>query len=212
MGKVDFKKTLKSRFNPPIDEFVKVEVPQMQFVKVDGVGDPNTALAYRTAVEWLYSVSYSMKFASKGTLGEDYVVPPLEGLWWADDPKSFISREKDQWHWTMMILVPDFVMREMFDNAVVKTGKKFGEPPQSLRFEEYLEGLSLQTLHVGSYDDEGPTLAKLHDEIMPNRDMVFNGPHHEIYLSDPRRTEASRLKTILRQPVKIIGETAAPPT
>ena len=153
-----------------------------------------------------------MKFASKGTLGKDYVVPPLEGLWWADDPKSFITRDKDQWHWTMMILVPDFVMRETFDDAVVKTGKKLAEPPQSLRLEKYSEGLSLQTLHVGSYDDEGPTLAKLHNEIMPNRHMVFNGPHHEIYLSDPRRTDASRLKTILRQPVKIAGEAVAAPT
>lgn len=104
-----------------------------------------------------------------------------------------------------MIFAPDFVTRAMFGDAVAKIGKKSGEPPKSLRLEAHHEGLSLQTLHIGSYDDEGPILARLHDEVMPNRKMDFNGPHHEIYLSDPRRTAPSRLKTILRQPVKIIG-------
>lgn len=177
-------------------------MPPLQFVKVDGEGDPNTAPAYRSAVEWLYGVSYAMKFAGKAALGKDYVVPPLEGLWWADDPESFITRDKDQWRWTMMIMVPDFVTRDMFEKAVAKRGGKLGQPPQSLRLEPYREGLSLQILHVGSYDDEGPVLARLHDEVMPSKGMSFNGPHHEIYLSDPRKTEAAKLKTILRQPVK----------
>ena len=201
MKKIDFKKTLKPLYNPPAGEFASVEVPQMQFVKVDGEGDPNTAPTYRSAVEWLYGVSYAMKFAAKATLGKDYVVPPLEGLWWADDPKSFVTRAKDQWRWTMMIMAPDFVPRGMFENAVAKTSGKLGQAPQSLRLEPYGEGLSLQTLHVGSYDDEGPVLARLHGEVMPSKGMAFNGPHHEIYLSDPRRTESARLKTILRQPV-----------
>lgn len=201
--KIDFKKSLKPLYSPPAGEFVVVEVPQMQFVKVDGEGDPNTAPAYRTAVEWLFGISYAMKFASKATLGKDYVVPPLEGLWSADDPESFVTREKDRWRWTMMILVPDFVTHEMFDDATAKTGRKSGDAPQSLRLESHYEGLSLQTLHVGSYDDEGPVLARLHMIVMPGKKMEFNGPHHEIYLNDPRRTDPSRLKTILRQPVKI---------
>jgi hypothetical protein len=199
--KIDFKKTLKPLYNPLAGEFASIEVPQMQFVKVDGEGDPNTAPTYRSAVEWLYGVSYAMKFAAKAALGKDYVVPPLEGLWWADDPESFVTRAKDQWRWTMMIMVPDFVTRDMFENATAKASGKLGRPPQSLRFEAYGEGLSLQTLHVGSYDEEGPVLARLHGEVMPNMGMAFNGPHHEIYLSDPRKTEAARLKTILRQPV-----------
>lgn len=204
MQKIDFKKSLKPLYTPPAGTFVPVEVPQMQFVKVDGEGDPNVVGAYRFAVEWLYSVSYAMKFAAKVALGKDYVVPPLEGLWWADDPKAFISRDKDQWRWTMMIMVPDFVTRDLFDKAVAKTSAKFGQPPRSLRLESYDEGLSLQTLHVGSYDDEGPILVRLHDAVMPNLGMAFNGPHHEIYLSDPRKTEAAKLKTILRQPVKFV--------
>lgn len=205
MEKIDFKKSLKPLYNPPADTFVLVEVPKMRFVKVDGEGDPNTAPAYRSALEWLYGVSYAMKFAGKAALGKDYVVPPLEGLWWADDSKDFITREKDRWRWTMMIMVPDFSTREMYESAVERTGKKLGKAPASLRLESYDEGLSLQILHLGSYDDEGPVLARLHDEVMPKMGMNFNGLHHEIYLSDPRRTEPSRLKTILRQPVKPKG-------
>ncbi len=202
MGKLDFKKTLKALYQPPAGDFVMVDVPTMHFVKVDGGGDPNTSPAYRSAVEWLYGVSYAMKFAAKTTLDQDYVVPPLEGLWWADDPNSFITRAKDQWRWTMMIMAPALISHEMFSVAVAKTTKKLGTSPPSLRLEPYAEGLSLQTLHLGSYEDEGPVLSMLHHEVMPREGLTFNGPHHEIYLSDPRKTESSRLKTILRQPVK----------
>jgi hypothetical protein len=202
MEKIDFKKTLKTLYGPPTGEFVAIEVPEMQFVKIDGEGDPNRSADYRSAVEWLFSVSYAMKFAAKATLGKDYVVPPLEGLWWADDPKSFLTRAKDEWFWTMMIMVPAFVTRQMFEDAVAKAGRKLGRPPETLRLEPYAEGLSLQTLHVGSFDEEGPVLARLHEEVMPARGMTFNGLHHEIYLSDPRKTEPSKLRTILRQPVK----------
>ncbi len=202
MEKIDFKKVLKPLYSPPTGEFAVIEVPTMQFVKLDGEGDPNESPSYKSAVEWLYSVSYAMKFAAKGKLGKDYVVPPLEGLWWAADPKSFVRRDKDQWHWTMMIMAPDVIDREIFSGAVAKASTKLGQPPEGLRIEAYAEGLSLQTLHVGSYDDEGPVLARLHDEVMPDKGMNFNGPHHEIYLGDPRKTEPSKLRTILRQPVK----------
>lgn len=202
MEKIDFKTTLKDLYAPSREDFEAVDVPPMQFVKVDGDGDPNTAPAYRSAVEWLYGVSYAIKFAAKAEPGKDYVVPPLEGLWWADDPASFIRREKHLWRWTMMIMAPDFVRREMFDAAVAKTERKLGAPPETLRLETYEEGPALHILHIGSYDDEGPILARLHDVVMPEKGLVFNGPHHEIYLSDPRRTEPSRLKTILRQPVR----------
>lgn len=202
MEKIDFKKTRKPLYSPPASDFVAVDVPKMQFVKVDGEGDPNSAPAYRTAVEWLYGTSYAMKFAAKSALSQDYVVPPLEGLWWADDPQSFVTREKDRWRWTMMLMVPDFVTRAMFEAAVASTIRKSGQPPESLRLEDYDEGPSLQILHVGRYDDEGPTLARLHEIVMPGQKLDFNGPHHEIYLSDPRKTDPSKLKTVLRQPVK----------
>ncbi len=205
MEKIDFRKRLKELYAPPIGAFALVDVPEMRFLKVDGEGDPNTAASYRAVLEWLYSVSYGMKFAVKAALGKDYVVPPLEGLWWADDPRSFVSREKDLWRWTMMIMVPDFVSSEMFEAAVAKAGKKLGQPPAGLRLEPYVEGLAIQTMHLGSFDDEGPVLARLHDEVMPARGVTFNGPHHEIYLSDPRRTEPSKHKTVLRQPVRSVA-------
>ena len=204
MEKIDFRKSLKHLYDPTRTVSL-VEVPPMQFVMVDGAGNPNTAPAYGEAVEWLYSVSYGIKFASKATHEHDYVVPPLEGLWWADDPADFAARNKDNWRWTMMIMVPDFITRDMFEAAVTKAGKKLGSPPESLRFATYDEGASLQVLHIGSYDDEGPILKRLHEVEMPARGLTFNGHHHEIYLGDPRRVEAARLKTILRQPVRPKG-------
>lgn len=202
MAKIDFKKELKTLYDAPKGRFARVDVPMLRYVMVDGRGDPNTAPAYKAAIEWLYPVSYAMKFAAKRELGKDYVVPPLEGLWWADDPADFVARRKDHWRWTMMILVPDFVGHGLYEAALAKTRTKLGEPPDTLRLESLTEGLSLQTLHIGSYDDEGPILAHLHDELMPAENLDFNGRHHEIYLSDPRKTEPGKLKTILRQPVK----------
>ena len=205
MDKIDFKKTLASLYKAPSDRFVSVEVPEMQFVRVDGAGDPNTAAVYRQAIEWLYSVSYALKFAVKAAGKADYGVPPLEGLWWADDPADFVARRKDRWCWTLMIMAPDVVDRPLFDAAIEKSRKKLGDPPPSLRLDRFAEGRSLQILHIGSYDDEAPTLARLHDEVMPLQGLTFAGRHHEIYLSDARRTAPAKLKTILRQPVKSVG-------
>ncbi len=202
MQKIDFKRTLKDCYGPARGRFVEVDVPPLQFVMIDGSGDPNTAAAYTQALSWLYPVSYGAKFAAKQHLGRDYVVPPLEGLWWADDPRDFVVRNKENWHWTMMIMLPDFVTPDLYDTAVAKARKKLGAPPATLRRAALNEGTCLQTLHIGSYDDEGPTLARLHDQEMPDRAVTFNGPHHEIYLGDPRRTAPERLKTILRQPVR----------
>jgi hypothetical protein len=203
VSKTDFRKTLAALYAAPAGRFVGIDVPPLQFVKVDGQGDPNTVPAYRQAIEWLYPVSYALKFAAKA-IGNDYVVPPLEGLWWADDPADFVARRKERWFWTMMIMAPAFIERSFFDAAVGKASRKLGDPPSSLRFETLTEGRALQTLHVGRYDDEGPTLARLHDRIMPAQGLDFAGPHHEIYLSDPRRTAPEKLRTILRQPVKPI--------
>ncbi|MEI7873739.1 MAG: GyrI-like domain-containing protein [Alphaproteobacteria bacterium] len=206
MEKIDFKKSLPDLYKAPVDRFVSVDVPTLQFAKVDGRGDPNTAPTYKQAIEWLYSVSYAMKFAAKvprgKNKGKDYVVPPLEALWWADDPADFVARRKDRWCWTVMIMAPEFVDRSLFEAAVEKSKKKLGMPPDSLRFERLEEGTALQILHIGSYDDEGLILARLHDEEMPSRGLTFAGPHHEIYLSDPRKTDPAKLRTILRQPVK----------
>ena len=201
MDKIDFKTELKQLYQPGPREFTFVDVPTMTFVMVDGQGDPNTADSYRAAVEWLYGVSYAMKFASKD-LGQDYFVPPLEGLWWADDPRDFVAKNKANWRWTMMVMVPDFITRAMYEAALEKSAEKLTDAPASLRFETYAEGRALQIMHLGSYDDEGPALEHLHEVEMPGRKLVHNGHHHEIYLNDPRKTAPAKLKTILRQPVK----------
>jgi hypothetical protein len=181
--------------------FALIEVPPLTYVMVDGSGDPNVAPAYSSAVQWLYSTSYALKFAAKA-LGQDYVVPPLEGLWWSDDPADFVARRKDRWRWTMMILAPEIIDTDLFEAARNKAVTRLGPPPDTLRLATLHEGTCLQVLHIGSYDDEGPVLAQLHDVEMPARGLTFNGHHHEIYLGDPRRTDAAKLKTILRQPVR----------
>ncbi|QDZ11408.1 GyrI-like domain-containing protein [Devosia ginsengisoli] len=199
MDKIDYRRTLSHYAAKRTIELI--HVPEMAFVMVDGAGNPNSAPAYQSAIEWLYSTSYALKFAAKA-LGHDYVVPPLEGLWWADNPADFTARRKDNWRWTMMIMAPDFITDAMFDAAAAKAANKLGKAPASLRLEARNEGACLQVLHIGSYDDEGPILAQLHDVEMPARGLTFNGHHHEIYLSDARRTAPDKLKTILRQPVR----------
>lgn len=202
MDKIDFKKTLKALYGPSTKDFSIVDVPPMQFVMIDGQGDPNKAAEYATGLSWIYSISYALKFASKLQRGQDYAVPPLEALWWADDMSDFVARRKDRWRWTQMIMVPDFVPAEMFTPALAKARDKLGEPPASLRLETYAEGLSVQIMHIGSYDDEAPTLRRLHEEFLPQNGLVETGHHHEIYISDPRKTEPVKLKTVLRQPVR----------
>ncbi len=205
MSKIDFKKELKHLYRPSGKDFSVEDVPALQFLMIDGQGDPNTALEYQQALEALYAAAYKIKFASKKQLGKDYVVPPLEGLWWAEDMDAFTSmRDKDKWFWTMMIMTPDWISEDIFQQVleVLKAGK---EPPSSLenlRLETYHEGLSVQILHIGSYDDEAPTLSHLHNEWMPANGYTFNGRHHEIYLSDPRRVTPEKLKTVLRQPIR----------
>jgi hypothetical protein len=203
MTKVDFKKEFKDLYNPP-KEFVIVEVPEMQYLMIDGHGDPNVAKDYQDALEALYALAYKIKFSSKQQLGKDYVVPPLEGLWWAEDMQTFTKeRDKSKWDWTMMIMTPDWISGEIFLEALEMVQK--AKNPASLnkvRLGSYLEGLCVQILHIGSYDDEGPVLMQLHQEFLPQNGYVENGKHHEIYLGDPRRVAAEKLKTILRQPVR----------
>lgn len=201
MEKLDLKKSRKPLFSAPLSHFVLIDVPPVAYLMADGHGDPNSAPEYRVALESLYATAYAIKFAFKAE-GRDFVVSPLEGLWSAANPESFTARRKHEWDWTMMIMVPDYVDEESFQAAKAKSAGKVGELSATLRLETLDEGLCLQALHVGSYDDEGPLLARLHNEIMPNGGFGFNGRHHEIYLSDPRRTSAEKLKTIIRQPVR----------
>lgn len=202
-GKIDLKKEMKDLYRASAKTVAVVGVPTLSYLMVDGEGDPNTSPSYAEAVEALFPVAYAVKFmVKKGPQALDYGVMPLEGLWWADDPADFTARRKDNWRWTMMIMAPDVLTQAMFAEAVAKAGAKLGNRPDTLRLERYAEGRSLQVLHVGSYDDEGPILAQLHDVEMPARGVTFNGHHHEIYLGDARRTAPDKLRTILRQPVR----------
>jgi len=189
-----------------------VEVPPMQYLMVDGEGDPNTATAYSDALATLYPVAYTLKFASK-QLGRDYVVPPLEALWWAPDMAAFTSaRDTSRWHWTVMIMTPCWVTAGMYDDAVARVASR--QRPASLglvRLDRLDEGRCVQTLHVGPYDAEAEVLARMHDEFIPAAGLRMTGRHHEIYLSDPRRVEPARLRTILRQPVEAQREESTQP-
>lgn len=200
--KVDFKRTLDS-YKAKAGEFRLVELPTLQYLMVDGQGDPNTSPAYQQALQTLYPVAYKLKFASKRELGRDYVVPPLEGLWWADDMAAFTSRRnKHEWRWTMMLLVPEWLGADMVEAAREQAGAK--NPPARLddvRLQELTESICVQTLHVGSFDDEGPVLERMHSEFLPVNGMQLTGKHHEVYLSDFRKVVAQKLRTILRQPV-----------
>ena len=201
MQKINFKKRLKNIYNPPANDFTLVNVPSMQFLMIDGQGDPNKSQDFMDAIQTLYSVSYKLKFASKVNPGKDYTVPPLEGLWWADDMKAFTTSDKDSWKWTLMIMQPGWITAEMVEQAKIKAAKKDLRALEKLRFENFNEGLSVQILYFGSYADEGPVIAKMHREWMPANGYQATGKHHEIYLSDARKVAPEKLKTILRQPV-----------
>ncbi len=202
MGTLDLKKELKYLYAPSSEDFALVRVPPLSFLMIDGEGNPNTADSYRDAVAALYAVAYAIKFASKRQLGRDYVVAPLEGLWSADDPAAFARRAKDEWRWTMMLLQPAWITAEIVAAALDATrAKKDLSSLPLLRFAVYDEGEAAQILHIGPYDAEAPTLARLHDEYMFAHGLTFNGPHHEIYLGDPRKAAPAKLRTILRQPV-----------
>lgn len=199
--KVDLKKEIAS-YAARKGELTILQVPPMPYLMIDGHGDPNTSQAYADALASLYPLAYKLKFLSKRELDRDYVVPPLEALWWAEDLEAFTSgRDKSQWDWTAMVMVPAWLKDEHVE--VAREAAAAGSPPalDQVRLETLVEGTCVQTLHVGSYDDEGPVLAQMHEHFIPEHGLRMAGKHHEIYLSDARRTAPEKLKTILRQPV-----------
>lgn len=203
MDRYDVKDALRELYRPPAKDFAEVEVPPLRYLAVEGEGDPNTSPAYAAAVQALYAVAYGVKFASRRDHDRDLVVAPLERLWRADDPAAFRRREKADWRWTILIHQPDWITDGDVEAAKEKAAAKAdADALGRLSLIELHEGRSLQILHIGPYDAEGPTLARLHDEVMPSRGLTWNGDHHEIYLGDPRRSAPEKLRTILRQPVR----------
>lgn len=201
MAKLDLRLELKHLYRPPHNAVVTVDVPTMRFLMVDGHGDPSHSLDYAEAVEALFSVSYTAKFATKrGATAVDYSVMPLEGLWWADDWSSFTSQDRAAWRWTMMMMQPDFVSNDVVHQAIDQVrAKKRLKAVELLRFEAFSEGLSAQTMHIGPFSEEGPTIERVHRHIASTSKL--RGKHHEIYLSDIRRSAPSNWKTVIRQPM-----------
>lgn len=202
MCKTDLKKDLKHLYSASAKEPALVDVPPANFLMIDGKGDPNKAPEFREAVEALYGTAYTLKFMlKKGGVGPEYAVMPLEGLWWVDDMRLFSPEDKGAWLWTLMIMQPEWVTLELFREAVEEVARKKDPPALAgIRLESFHEGPAAQIMYIGPYSDEGPTIERLHAFIRENgRERA--GRHHEIYLSDPRRTAPEKLKSILRQPV-----------
>lgn len=199
---INFKKELKYLYQPSSKEVVIVDVPPMNFLMVDGEGDPNTSQAFSDAIAALFAVSYTVKFMiKKSVMAIDYSVMPLEGLWWADDMSKFSPEDKSIWKWTVMIMQPLFVTRELVERAIADVKKKKNLITISkVRFEGFEEGKSAQIMHIGPFSEEGPTIERVHEfiETIGKR----RGKHHEIYLSDIRKAAPSKWKTIVRQPLK----------
>jgi hypothetical protein len=201
VDRIDLKIELKTLYKPAAKNVVEIDVPAFNFLMADGEGDPNTSRSYQEVVEALYSVSYSVKFTLKREKQRDYVVMPLEGLWWADDLSSFNRDEKDRWKWTMMIMQPPEASKQMIQSAIASVRAKKGLPGlERIRFGEFSEGRCAQTLHVGPFSTEEPTIRRVHDYISSR--SALRGKHHEIYLSDIRRAAPEGWKTIIRQPME----------
>ena len=202
MEKLDLKKNHKTLYSPSAKEFAILDIPPLTYLMVDGHGDPNTAPMYVDAIQTLYGLAYTLKFHCKNTLDKDFTVMGLEGLWWVPDMKEFSVSRKDDWDWTAMILQPDFITPELFEDArkqVIAKGK--GPLADKARLETYNEGTCVQIMYFGPYADEGPTIANMH-AYARQQGYELAGKHHEIYLNDARRVAPEKLKTIIRQPIR----------
>jgi len=186
---------------PPAEKFVEVDVPNMKFLMVDGSGSPDDE-PFAQAMAWLFAVAHPIRRVAKARMGKHFVEPPLEALWWADDPTDFVAGRKDRLKWRLMIsATPDWITKRLFASVVREAEQRLGKPPKSLRLDRYAEGRSVQTMHVGPPTGIRKTMTRLHEQYLPGHKLSCSGPHHEIYLTDPRRVAPARQKTVLRQPV-----------
>jgi hypothetical protein len=203
---IDFKKEQKELYQPKTTPSI-VDVPEMVFIAVDGKGDPNTSEEYANAVEVLYGLSYGIKMSNKSIL--EYVVPPLEGLWDVDDDTfkggGATIIDKSKFEWISLIRQPNFVTDEVFEIAKAALAKKKPNLNTSkANLIRITEGLCVQVMHIGSYDEEPATIATMDKYAIDNGyaiDISGTRRHHEIYLSDPRKTAPEKLKTVIRHPI-----------
>jgi hypothetical protein len=206
MKKLDLKKELKYLYAPSASKVEIVDVPNFNFAMIDGEIEPGqtpgTSREYQDTIGALYGASFTLKFMSKLRKKNpiDYPVMALEGLWWTESGE-FDFNKKEPWKWSMMIMQPQDITNEMFQEALTQVRKKRDSPALSkIRLEAFHEGLSMQIMHVGPYSEEPRTIAKMHDFARENSYTV-RGKHHEIYLGDPRRAKPEKLRTILRHPI-----------
>lgn len=201
MQTVDLRRELSRLYTAPAAPTL-VDVPELSYLMIDGSGDPNTAPEYAVAVEALYTVAYTIRFALKRRDDPvDAPVMPLEGLWWVPDMRTFTVEDKSAWLWTLLILQSSHVTPELVDDARAAALRKKGlSAIDRVRLEPFTEGRAAQVMHRGPYSEEGPTIAALH-RFIAEQGLSLTGRHHEIYLGDPRRAAPEKLRTIIRQPV-----------
>ena len=201
MQTVDLRRELAQLYSAPVAP-VLVDVPDLTYLMIDGAGDPNTSPMYAEAVQALYAVAYTIRFALKRRDDPvDAPVMPLEGLWWVPDMSTFTVEDKSAWQWTLLILQSDVVTPELAGEARETAADTKGLPGiDRVRLEPFAEGRVAQVLHRGPYSEEGPTVEALH-RFIAGQGLSLTGKHHEIYLGDPRRTAPEKLRTIVRQPV-----------
>lgn len=201
MSKTEFKKQYGQLYFPGHKEFSIIDVPPMNFIMIDGHGNPNNNPQYNDIIQALYSAAFTLKFAMKPK-GHEFTVAPLEGLWWMENMAEFSVENKDRWDWTMMIMQPEFVTSALVEQVLKEIERKKSIPELSrMRFETYQEGLCVQIMYFGVYADEGPAIARMHAYIAENG-YVTNGKHHEIYIGDPRKSAPEKLRTVIRQPIR----------
>lgn len=215
MEKLDYKKEYKDLYQPKGTPVI-IDVPEMIFITVKGSGDPNTCAEYKTAMEILYGLSFTIKMSKmNGTQPEgyfEYVVPPLEGLWYCDNAAfdGLNVTDKNKFRWISMIRQPEFVTEDVFEKAKETLSKKKpGLDLSGAKLVKFTEGLCVQIMHKGSYDSEGESIVKMKKYAAENgyaEDFSAERLHHEIYLSDPRRCAPERLKTVIRHPVILISD------
>jgi len=206
---IDYKKEYKDLYLPKTKPMI-INVPEMCFVAVEGKGDPNDKNGeYQKALGILYGIQFTIKMSKMGNNKLDgyfdYVVPPLEGFWWVEDNKYIFSKDKSKYNWISIIRLPEFVNKEIFKWACDEATKKKNIETKIAKYIKINEGLCVQCMHIGSYDDEPKTIKSIDDFIKENNlknNINEKRRHHEIYLSDPRKTEISKLKTVIRIPVK----------
>ena len=206
----DYKKEYKEFYMPKNKPSI-VEIPKINYIAVRGKGNPNDENSeYKDSIGLLYAIEFTIKMSYKGTHKIDgyfeYVVPPLEGFWWQDGRKDGIDyNNKDQMNFISIIRLPDFVTKEDFEWAIKEATNKKKTDFSKVEFLSYDEGICVQCMHIGSYDDEPSTINLMHEYMIENGyelDITNNRFHHEIYLSDPRRCDVNKLKTVIRHPIR----------